>query len=79
MACAAVTNSSSRYESTLPRTSLASTGQESSEKMAMMPRKTPNGGHSTGMATLSAMKSGSVGKESRSSMMRCVMVSNQPP
>ena len=76
---AAVTNSSSRRASSLPRTTRASPVQPSTDRITVMAKYRCTGVHVSGIAALSASHSGMVGNERNNSMMRCTTVSVRPP
>ena len=73
------TKSSSRSESSLPRTTRASPVQPISERMIVIARYTRSGGQVDGTAALSPSHSGMVGMERSISMSRWTALSTPPP
>ena len=76
---AAMTKSSSRKASSLPRTTRARPVQPTRESTTTMPKYSRSGGQSRGSAAARPIHSGSVGIEIKRSMIRWMIVSISPP
>ena len=76
---AASTKSSSRSDSSLPRTTRAMPVQPVRERMTVIRKNVRVCGQSCGIAALSAIHNGSDGIAMRTSMMRWITMSARPP